>query len=138
MFKKRKEPENVSMTFVISDAGVFNPTFSRRPKTNEKPRLIPEISRVIFNDPATIVIWKDGTKTVSKVSRCDKYSPETGLMACISKKALGSKKQFRDTFKQWLPEKDGECYGCCKNVQVGCQNDADTAALLTEVLEVGD
>ena len=33
-----------------------------------------EIKRVVFNDPATIVFWKDGTKTVVKCSKGDTFS----------------------------------------------------------------
>ena len=63
---------------------------------------LPEIERVIYNDPATIVIWKDDTKTIVK---CDKedYDPEKGLAMAISKKALGNKGNYFDVFKEWLP-----------------------------------
>ena len=39
------------------------------------------IKDVIFNDPATIVIWKDGTKTVVKcqTETGDTYNKELGL-----------------------------------------------------------
>lgn len=45
--------------------------------------------RVIFNPPATIVIWKDGTKTVVKVQD-DRYDRMTGVALCYVKKALGN------------------------------------------------
>ena len=48
------------------------------------------IDRAIFNDPATIVYWKDGTKTVVKCQEGDTYSAETGLALCFAKKALGN------------------------------------------------
>ena len=44
-----------------------------------------EIEKVTFNDPATIVFWKDGTKTVSKCKNGDTYNKETGLAMCIYK-----------------------------------------------------
>ena len=50
---------------------------------------LPAIQKVIFNDPATIVIWADGTKTVVKCD-CELYDPEKGLAMAISKKALGN------------------------------------------------
>lgn len=64
-----------------------------------------EIERVIFNDPATIVIWKDGTKTVVKCQEGDVYDAEKGLALCISKKALGNKGNFNEVFKKWVPQK---------------------------------
>ena len=62
------------------------------------------IKTVIFNDPATVVIWKDGTKTVVKCQPGDTYSKETGLALCIAKKFLGNKGNFNDVFKKWIPE----------------------------------
>lgn len=61
------------------------------------------IKQVIFNDPATIVYWKDGTKTVVKKGRHDKkFDPEKGLSMCISKKILGNKGNYYETFKKFI------------------------------------
>lgn len=62
------------------------------------------ISKVIFNNPATIVFWADGTKTVVKCQEGDTYSRETGLATAIAKKALGNKGNFNDVFKKFIPE----------------------------------
>ena len=64
----------------------------------------PTIKNVIFNDPATIVYWDDGTKTVVKCQTGDTYSKETGLALCIAKKYLGNKGNFNEVFKKWIPE----------------------------------
>ena len=64
----------------------------------------PSIKKVIFNDPATVVIWSDGTKTVVKCQPGDVYSKELGLAMCISKKYLGNKGNFNEVFKKWIPE----------------------------------
>lgn len=69
------------------------------------PNKNPEIEKVIFNDPATIVIWKDKTKTAVKCQEGDTYSPELGLAMCIAKKYLGNKGNFNEVFKKWIPEK---------------------------------
>ena len=42
----------------------YNPYHIRKPKANYPA--IPPIKKVIFNNPATIVFWEDGTKTVVK------------------------------------------------------------------------
>lgn len=63
---------------------------------------IPEIDNVIFNDPATIIFWKDGTKTVVKSQEGETYDPEKGLAMAISKKALGNKREYYNVFKKWL------------------------------------
>ena len=62
-----------------------------------------QIQNVIFNDPATIVLWNDGTKTVVKRGKNDTYDPEKGLAMAISKKALGNHGNYYDIFKKWLP-----------------------------------
>ena len=68
------------------------------------PKPIPTINNVIFNDPATIVFWRDGSKTVVKCQDGDIYDPEKGLAMAISKKALGNKGNYCNEFKKWLPE----------------------------------
>lgn len=65
---------------------------------------MPIIKNVIFNDPATIVFWNDGTKTIVKAQDGDTFDPEKGLAMAISKKALGNKGNYCETFKKWLPE----------------------------------
>lgn len=63
---------------------------------------VPEIKDVIFNKPATIVIWADDTKTIVKCGEGEKYDPEKGLALCISKKTLGNKYEYYEPFKKWL------------------------------------
>ena len=62
----------------------------------------PFIKQVIFNAPATVVIWSDGTKTVVKCQPGDEYSKETGLAMCIAKKYLGNKGNFNEVFKKFI------------------------------------
>lgn len=71
----------------------------------------PKIKDVIFNDPATIVFWSDGTKTVVKCQEYDIYDPEKGLAMAISKKFLGNKGNYCNEIKKWMDkyiEKIGE------------------------------
>ena len=63
------------------------------------------IKSVIFNNPATIVLWSDGSKTVVK-SHLDDYDPEKGLAMAIAKKALGNEGNYYNVFKKWLPNED--------------------------------
>lgn len=71
---------------------------------NTKKPMLPEIKDVIFNDPATIVFWEDGTKTIVKCQRGtgDIYSKETGLAMAIVKKAYGNRGNFNDILSRWL------------------------------------
>lgn len=59
------------------------------------------IKDVIFNNPATIVLWKDGTKTVVKATE-EEYDPEKGLAMAIAKKRYGNKWSYYNVFKHWL------------------------------------
>lgn len=60
------------------------------------------IKKVIFNNPATIVIWKDDTKTVVKCGKDDTYDAEKGLALCFMKKALGNKGNYNNTLKEYV------------------------------------
>lgn len=56
-----------------------------------------EARRVIYNGPATIVLWADGTKTVVKCDPEDEQNQMLGLALCYMKKALGnSSRKFND------------------------------------------
>lgn len=67
-----------------------------------------QIKKVIFNDPATIVFWKDGSKTVTKCGEMDIYDPEKGLAMCFAKRLLGNEGNYYNVFKQWLPREECE------------------------------
>lgn len=74
-------------------------------KEKETNMLKGKIEKVIFNNPATIVFWKDGTKTVVKASN-EKFDPEKGLAMAIAKKALGNEGNYFNEIKKWLPEEE--------------------------------
>ena len=67
---------------------------------------IPEIKNVIFNDPATIVFWEDGTKTVVKCQDGDEFDLEKGLAMAIAKKAYGNNGSYCNKLKKWLPKEE--------------------------------
>lgn len=61
-----------------------------------------DIVDVIFHDPATIVFWSDGTKTVVKCQPGDKFDPEKGLAMAIVKKTMGNTGSYCNIFKKWV------------------------------------
>lgn len=77
----------------------------------EKPRLDLGIKNVIFNDPATIILWNDGTKTVVKVQDGDRFDPEKGLTMAIIKKLLGNQGNYYNELKKWLPKEEKVEFG---------------------------
>ena len=48
------------------------------------------IKSVIYNDPAIIVFWNDGTKTTAVAHGGDTFDAEKGLLVATMKKVLGS------------------------------------------------
>lgn len=57
-----------------------------------------EAKQVIFNPPATIVYWKDGTKTIVRCSN-DEFTEEFGFaMACV-RKLYGGRSLFKAQYK---------------------------------------
>lgn len=59
-----------------------------------------EIKDVIFNDPATIVFWDDGTKTVVK-SKGEPFDKEKGLAMAYVKKIHDGKSPCKTVLKKW-------------------------------------
>jgi len=64
-----------------------------------------QIEKVIFHDPATIVYWTDGTKTVVKKSKKEKrYDKEKGLAMAICKKYFCSYADMKRIIEEFTPE----------------------------------
>lgn len=68
---------------------------------NCKGFIIPEIKNVIFNPPATIVFWIDGTKTVVKCQNDEEFDPEKGITMAFFKKMHGNKGHYFEEIKKW-------------------------------------
>ena len=62
-----------------------------------------KIKRVIFNDPVTIIKWKDGTKTVVKCQPGDVYDKEKGFVMAYLKKLLGNDNTFNKEISKYVP-----------------------------------
>ena len=103
MFEKEEEPmpTNTPNDFIfkcINNGGLV--TWTRKQINMQR------IKKVIFNDPATIVFWSDGSKTVVKRGENDTFDPEKGLAMAISKKFFDNMSYYYDVFKKWLPKND--------------------------------
>lgn len=69
-------------------------------------RSMPQITKVIYSGPATIVFWSDKTKTVVKCQDGDEFDAEKGLAMAISKRVLGNQGNYYNTFSKWLPKEE--------------------------------
>lgn len=59
---------------------------------------------VIFNDPATIVVWADGVRTLVLRQKGDVYDKRTGLLLCIAKRSFGNSGLYNDILDKYAPE----------------------------------
>lgn len=65
--------------------------------------ILKEIKKVIFHEPATIILWTDGTKTVVKCKDGDKYDKQTGFLMCYLKGVVGNKTLLKEIDK-WVDD----------------------------------
>lgn len=100
------DEDELELVLKAEDCSFFSDSSFLNGLRNTKPRYANPftIKDVIFNNPAVIVLWADGTKTVVKCSENDIYDPEKGLAMAISKKALGNQGNYYNIFKKYLPE----------------------------------
>lgn len=61
------------------------------------------IKNVIFSDRVTVVLWKDGTKTMVRAGENDRYDPEKGFAMAVAKKMFGNKGNYYEVFKKYVP-----------------------------------
>ena len=58
---------------------------------NPRKAVMPGIKDVIFNDPATVIVFDDGTKSVVKATGDDVYCAEIGYLMALVKKLVDNK-----------------------------------------------
>ena len=87
MLKYRVSPDYYSPDYINSFMTAFG-IITVKPTEPSKKRIF--IDKIIFNGPATIVYWDDGTKTVVKCKPDDPYSKDAGVAMATLKKILGS------------------------------------------------
>lgn len=68
---------------------------------------VPRVEKVILHDPAVVVYWKDGTKTVAKAQN-ERYDPEKGLAMCFVKKMLDMSGKTLTVFNKLLKGADAK------------------------------
>lgn len=101
----RKPEESVldSMRYMHWVDRVMEEATKKKEKTNVTAA---SIKNVIFNPPATIVFWTDGSKTVVKCNAKDEFDPEKGMAMAIAKRCANNSDDFYKEIKKWV-EKSG-------------------------------
>lgn len=110
-FKETSNPYDPYKKLINSIYGIQSLSFENDTRSHYKYltdcghyRRVTKIKDVKFNDPATIVFWDDGTKTVVKC-KDEEFDPEKGLAMAIAKKFMGtneSKSNYCDIFKKYI------------------------------------
>ena len=86
----------------------------RKSKKNSSADIIPfkafRVDHILYNPPATIVFWEDGTKTVVKCAAGEPFSEYNGFAAALLKKAYGSNSHVKKIIsrKKVIQKKKGE------------------------------
>ena len=62
------------------------------------------IKQVIFNGPKTIILWKDGTKTIATCGEDDTFDCYAGFCACVTKKMFGSTTKVKKILDRYIKE----------------------------------
>ena len=63
------------------------------------------IKQIIYSGPKTIVIWKDGSKTIVSCGEGDQYDEYAGFCAAITKKIFSSTSKAKKIMKQYIKER---------------------------------
>ena len=107
------EKKDVDYTKFYTDAN----TGRRNGATEAKPTtlVVPEIERVIFHEPATIVFWSDGTKTVVKCMEGELFDEEKGIAMAFMKKLYG--KGYMNKIRRHISWESMSFYRGRKNVE---------------------
>jgi hypothetical protein len=81
-----------------------------RKSQKQNKRLRSMVKKVILNNPCTIIIWGDGSKTVVKCHESDTYDPEKGILACMAKKLYENTNLFNEVINAYVDfEKATSC-----------------------------
>ena len=61
------------------------------------------IKDVIVSDRVTVILWKDGTKTMVRAGKHEDYDPEKGFAMAVCKKMFGNEGNYYEVFKKYVP-----------------------------------
>ena len=62
--------------------------------------------KIIFNDPVSVVFWKDGTKTIVRRTKGEKFNKYTAFTAALAKKIFGNNTRVNAIVKSGIDQKE--------------------------------
>lgn len=83
-----------------ADVAVLTQWFRNNRKEYNKMFKMDKVKKVIFNPPATIVYWFDGTKTIVKVQDGEIFDKEKGFAMACAKKFFGNEGNYYNEFRK--------------------------------------
>ena len=102
------------------------------------------IKDVIFSYPATIILWKDGTKTIVKAGKDEKYDPEKGFAMAVCNKMFGNEGNYYEVFKEYVPidhyvadKKDTKTNAMMTDLAVSDEVDKEIIGMIDKCQEKG-
>lgn len=79
--------------YIVSDIKNMNALVGEKRAFRMRKRYtdhLPEIDRLIYSGNKTIIIWKDGDKTIVSCGEGEQFDQYTGFCAAVVKKVFGS------------------------------------------------
>lgn len=62
--------------------------------------------KIIFNDPVSVVFWNDGTKTIVRRTKGEKFNKYTAFTAALAKKIFGNNTRVNAIVKSGIDQKE--------------------------------
>ena len=87
--RKAMKKFNNNMNTAMGIKGTHQDPLNQKEVEEEYYEFDDLVKRIVFNPPATIVFWFDGTKTVVKCSKGQPFNPYYGFCAALAKRMLG-------------------------------------------------
>lgn len=81
-YRTRLPGEDIFELFGLNPFTDFDVSVKTAPK---KKTIKDHIDRIVYNGPATIIFWDDGTKTIAKCDPKDKKNKSVGVLVCVMK-----------------------------------------------------
>ena len=97
----------------------------------QNKRLRAMVKKVIFSGDRTIIMWNDGTKTVTQCHELDVYDKEKGILACMAKKLYDNTNLFNEVIQEYVD------FDTC-NIESEENEYKKTIAKLQTTLDVAD
>lgn len=98
-----------------------------------------KVEKVIFNSPATIVYWSDGSKTVVKSQSGEVFDKEKGFAMACAKKFFGNKGNYYNEFRKHGADKNpiDEMYDRIFGGELSCTCEFDPG-VVEQLCEIGN